>query len=159
MGYQRMTPWISQVKATIAVAFAWSLSGCAAHGSAKTATISPPPDYPSAPSVTSCATYRDSAQAAGHPVYLASEVSPAAVPRSNQPGPKSPVAGTIYVQYVVDAQGHADLHTLRILEMSSPALAQPVYQWLTTAHFSPAQREHIAVPQCLKMPFVFAQPM
>ena len=106
-------------------------------------------------SATSCAAYRDSAQATGSQIYLEDEVGPNV---EHLPGPfhqpKFPrTNGAVSAQFIVDSTGRADEHTLRLLEVTSPELVPPLRRWLSEKRFSPARIGDRPVTQCVVMSF------
>ena len=90
--------------------------------------------------------------------YLAEDVTkPAEYPRGNR-SPRYPDAlraaqrsGIVRAICVVDTTGRAIADTFRVIESDDAAFTRAIADWFETAHFIPAEREGIKVPQVFDM--------
>lgn len=108
---------------------------------------------------TSCAAYRDSAQATGVQFYVESEVEQRAQQLPAMVQPRFPlINGALRAQFVVDSSGRGDERTLRLLDLTSPRLVRPLRRWLGRKSFSPARIGNRPVAQCVEMSFKIEVP-
>ena len=94
--------------------------------------------------------------------YFEFEVQRQAALLPNQPHPKYPeslrtakVEGEVLVQFVVDADGHPQMWTFKVLRSSHPDFTQSVRETVPLMRFAPAALSGRQVKQLVQMPFVF----
>ena len=63
--------------------------------------------------------------------------------------------GEVLVQFVVDADGHAQMWTFKVLRSSHPGFTQAVREAVPLMRFVPAKLSGRNVKQLVQMPFVF----
>lgn len=132
---------------------------CAPPQSRRPSSLDPQREYTRAlasdsGAIAACEVMRAEATTTADPVYLAGEVDRAAAdPSTRGVFPMLPPEDAdVIAVAIVRQDGHARPADVRILRATSAAAGAAVKRFLDRAPFTPAQRDGVAVSQCIVVP-------